>query len=115
MTAPQPPAADDLVERLESSAKAIRDHVPDDAGSFAAVATSKTDPARRMVAGPLHADLLDEAAARIAALEARVKVLEEALRPFVDHAGPRRMDGCHALPLIPAADIDRARAALGKR
>ena len=59
MTAPQPPAADDLVEWLKSSEKAFR-----------VQATEMEQAATR----------IQSDAARIVELEARVKVLEEALR-----------------------------------
>ena len=63
MVAPQPPAADDLVERLRS----------DGCG------WSYGDTLTQRGADELNG-LVEEAAARIAALEARVKVLEEAVR-----------------------------------
>ncbi len=47
-----------LVARLREDAALIRNHVPNE------------DTALRVVAGTQHADLLDEAAARIEALEA---------------------------------------------
>ncbi|GAA4827181.1 hypothetical protein GCM10023232_26760 [Sphingosinicella ginsenosidimutans] len=56
--------------------------------------------------------LLREAASRIQADARRIEEMESALRPFVAHAGPRLPDGHHDLPRFPAADIDRARAAL---
>lgn len=58
---------------------------------------------------------LDQAkhiASRIQADARRIEEMESALRPFVAHAGPRLPDGHHDLPRFPAADIDRARAAL---
>ena len=53
---------EEIIERLRLSATAIREHVPDDDGSFAAVATSSAHPQRKMVAGVLHVDLLEQAA-----------------------------------------------------
>lgn len=57
-----------MVEKLLEAAKAIRNHVPDAVTSFHIVAQSATDPERRIVAGPLHADLLETAADMLAAI-----------------------------------------------
>lgn len=88
MTNPPPanpsPAIEGLCERLRADAAAIRSHVPDDGGSFASVAVSRSDINRRTVAGPLHADLLTEAATAIEALSGRVAAYEK-IATFARH------------------------------
>lgn len=53
-----------------------------------------------------------EARPLIAEAVDRIRELEAALRPFVRAVQPLRRDGHHAFPLMPAADIERARTAL---
>lgn len=100
MTAPQPPAADDLAEWLNAI---------DEESMYERPATTKAT--------------IDRAAARITELEARVKVLEEALRPFARLAAQYDPpEGDDSLPLmrhdgddLNIGHLRAARAALGDR
>lgn len=105
---PSPPEGEigEIVGRLRSDAKAIREHVPDDEGSFAAVAISASNPARRTVAGSLHADLLDTAADALTRLAAEREEVAKVLEPYAAFAE----DGC----LLDHADSYAPRPARGR-
>ena len=78
----------ELEERLRTEARAIREHVPDAEGSFHAVAVSAGDATRRTIAGPLHADMLDEAADTITDLLASKQALERIDKFITDYFSP---------------------------
>ena len=89
---PLSPELDEIEADLRSSAKAIREHVPDATGSFPAVATSASDPDRQMIAGPLHVVLLDKAADTIRQLREQVREAKVALEPFAEIGGSEVFD-----------------------
>lgn len=53
---------EELIRRLKSEARSIRDHVPDERNAFRVIAQDSDDPERATVAGPLHAEMLEQAA-----------------------------------------------------